>query len=165
MIPKNLPVRPTTDRAREALFSILNHKFDFTESRILDLYSGTGSISYEFCSRGASQVTAVDQHGGCVRHISQTAKELEMPLHVERSDSVRFLEKCHGKFDIIFADPPYALAQEACKDIRALISEKDLLQPGGLMILEHPEQLNFSQEPGFVEERKYGGCVFSFFEK
>ncbi len=162
-IPKNLPVRPTTDRAREALFSILNHKFDFSDCRILDLYSGTGSISYEFCSRGSNDVTSVDKHNACVRYINQTAKELDMQIKAYKADSMHYLESCHGSYDIIFADPPYAEAQEAFKKLMEKISDRLLLTSEGLFVLEHGEQLDFSGEPFFVEQRKYGGCVFSFF--
>jgi 16S rRNA (guanine(966)-N(2))-methyltransferase RsmD len=163
-VPKNLPVRPTTDRAREALFSILNQKFDFSTNRILDLYAGTGSISYEFCSRGATSVTAVDQHAGCIKYITQTAKDLELPLVAYRQKIIQFLEKCQAKYNIIFADPPYAMAQEAHQKIVKVVLEKELLQSDGLFILEHGEQQDFSTEPFFVEQRKYGGCVFSFFD-
>ena len=163
-IPNNLPVRPTTDRAREALFSILNQKFDFSTSHILDLYAGTGSVSYEFCSRGATEVTAVDQHAGCARYITQTAKELDLPLRVYRQNCIQYLEKCRSKYNIIFADPPYALAEETFQKIVNILSENKLLEANGLFVLEHGEQLNFSAESLFVEQRKYGGCVFSFFE-
>jgi 16S rRNA (guanine(966)-N(2))-methyltransferase RsmD len=163
-VPKNLPVRPTTDRAREALFSILNQKFDFSTNNILDLYAGTGSISYEFCSRGAASVTAVDQHAGCVRYITQTAKDLDLPLRVYRQNCMQFLEKCKTKYNIIFADPPYATAQQAQQKIVKVVSERELLKPDGLFILEHGEQQDFSAERFFVEQRKYGGCVFSFFD-
>lgn len=163
-VPKNLPVRPTTDRAREALFSILNHKFDFANIRILDLYAGTGSISYEFCSRGANQVTAIDKHGSCVRFINQTARELEMSVQAHQTESIRFLETCHDPYDIIFADPPYAETKEIFKNLVSKIFSKELLTSDGLFVLEHGEQLDFSNEQFFVEQRKYGGCVFAFFE-
>lgn len=162
-IPKNLPVRPTTDRAREALFSILNHQYDFTECSVLDLYAGTGSISYEFCSRGANQVTAVDKHGSCVRFINQTAKELTLSVEAHRSESIRFLESCHGPYDIIFADPPYAEAMDVLKNLLSIISSRKLLTSEGVFIMEHGETMDFSKEPHFVEQRKYGGCVFAFF--
>lgn len=163
-VPKNLPVRPTTDRAREALFSILNHKVNFSEVHVLDLYSGTGSIGIEFCSRGCHAVTSVDADHKCVQFVQQTAEELKLPIQTFRSTAQNYLSKCAQPYDLIFADPPYTDGKEEFAKMVQLIQERKLLNPNGWFILEHSEQLSFRHENGFLEERKYGGCVFSFFQ-
>ncbi|MGB1941968.1 MAG: RsmD family RNA methyltransferase, partial [Flavobacteriaceae bacterium] len=101
-IPKNLPVRPTTDRAKEALFSILNHKIDFESTNVLDLYSGTGSIGFEFCSRGCPSVTSVDANQACASFVENTAKDLDLPIRSIRMTAKNYLSKCVSDFDVIF---------------------------------------------------------------
>ena len=163
-VPKNLPVRPTTDRAREALFSILNHKVNFESIRVLDLYSGTGSVGFEFCSRGCPAVIAIDADYKCSGFIGKTAEDLDLPVQSVRSSVQNYLSKCVTSFDIIFADPPYEGGDEAFEMIKDLIQTRKLLQSGGWFIFEHTEQLDFSSEKAFEESRKYGSCVFSFFQ-
>ena len=109
--PKNLPVRPTTDMSKEALFNVLNNYFDFEGLKILDLFSGTGNISYEFASRGSQNITSVDADFGCIKFIKQTATEFDFNIAAIKSDIFAFIEKCQSSYDIIFADPPYALEQ------------------------------------------------------
>lgn len=163
--PKNLPVRPTTDFAKESLFNILNNRIDFTETRVLDLFSGTGNIAYEFASRGAPEVTAVDQHYGCCKFITATAADLEFPIQVIKSEVFIFLEKHRQTYDLIFADPPYALEQADFEKLVNTILQKDLLVADGDLIVEHPKHRSLDHLEGFDELRRYGGSCFSFFRK
>ena len=135
--PKNLPVRPTTDMCKESLFNILNNYFNFHGLKVLDLFSGTGNISYEFASRGAGPITSVDGDMGCVNYIKKTATELDLDISVIKSDVFKFLEKSKASYDIIFADPPYDLSQENFEKIIQLIFENELLDEEGMLIIEH----------------------------
>lgn len=162
--PKNLPVRPTTDMSKEALFNILNNQFDFSELRILDLFSGTGNISYEFASRGSKPITSVDGNFGCVQFIRRTAAEFDMDIHPIKSDVFSFLEKSKGPFDIIFADPPYDLAQKDFEKISILVFQNELLNEDGLMVIEHSKHTKLDHMSHFSYQKNYGGSVFSFFE-
>jgi len=163
-IPKNLPVRPTTDRAKEALFSILNHKLNFESARVLDLYSGTGSIGFEFCSRGCTNVIAVDANHKCSGFIAKTAEEFGLSVQSIQSTVQNYLSKCITHFDIIFADPPYEGGQEEFQMIKDIIKTRKLLLPGGWLIFEHSKELDFSSREELIEARKYGSSVFSFFQ-
>lgn len=163
-VPKNLPVRPTTDRAKEALFSILNHKIDFSSAQVLDLYSGTGSIGFEFCSRGCLSVIAVDANQACSLFVENTAKDLNLPIQSFRMTAKEYLRKCKSSFDIIFADPPYDKGAEEFETIKEIIETQKLLRRNGWLIIEHTEQLDFSDEQSHKDSRKYGSCVFSFFQ-
>ena len=162
--PKNLPVRPTTDMAKESLFNILNNTYYFDELSVLDLFSGTGSISYEFSSRGAINVTAVDSDYGCTKFISETANKFKMPIQVVKTDVFKFLQNSKGKYDIIFADPPYALPIEDFSKIVDLVFAEGLLSEEGLLIIEHSKHTDLSEMQNFSHSRNYGGCVFSFFD-
>lgn len=161
--PKKLPVRPTTDMQKEALFNILNNDYYFDEISVLDLFSGTGNIAYEFASRGTKRITAVDAHYACIKFISKTNKELEFSIASVKSDAFKYLEKTILKFDVIFADPPYAIQLAEFEKIPQLVFEKDLLLDKGVLIIEHADQTSLSHIPHFKEQRKYGGSVFSFF--
>ena len=163
--PKNLPVRPTTDRAKEALFNILSHQFDFNGSSVLDLYTGTGSISYEFASRGVAAVTAVDQHAACIRFVQQTAEKLNLCITTVKSPVLKFLSSSMGTYDFIFADPPYAYEKDEYDALIGNIISKDVLTENGLIIIEHAPQIDLSEVTSFSTARNYGGCVFSFFEQ
>ena len=163
--PKKLPVRPTTDMAKEALFNILNNRFYFDELKVLDLFSGTGNISFEFASRGTERITAVDSYQGCVRYISNTANELGFSINTVKSDVYKFLEGTSEPFDLIFADPPYDFDTEQFLKIADLVFAKNLLLPDGVLIIEHSDQTDLSEHPKFSEQRKYGGSIFSFFEE
>ena len=162
-VPKNLPVRPTTDRAKEALFSILNHKVNFVSTRVLDLYSGTGSIGFEFCSRGCKNVISVESNRKCSEFIAKTAEEFGLSLQSVRSNVQSYLSKSVTNFDIIFADPPYEGGDVEFQMIRSRIKTRKLLRPGGWLIFEHTDELDFSSDEAFIEARKYGSSVFSFF--
>jgi len=130
--PKKLPVRPTTDFAKEALFNILNNHYHFNEINVIDLFAGTGSISYEFASRGSTNITAVDQDYGCIHFINKTAGELDLPIHTIKSDVFKFLNNTKNQATVIFADPPYAMEQNQFELIPAIIFEKNLLAENGL---------------------------------
>lgn len=160
--PAGLPVRPTTDRAKESLFNILSNRFEFDELLVLDLFAGTGNMSYEFSSRGAL-VLSVDQDQGCVRFMKDSARKLNFQsMEVRKADVFSFLKSTSEQFHIIFADPPYALNR--LSELPDRIFERNLLKPGGLLIIEHASQMSLSAKPYFTEERKYGQSAFSFFE-
>ncbi len=162
--PKNLPVRPTTDMAKESLFNILNNLYYFDSISVLDLFSGTGNISYEFASRGTETIYAVDGHYGCVKFINQTAKELDLDITTFKSDVFKFLEKTTIKTDIIFADPPYDFEDSQFLKIADIVFEKELLNEEGTLIIEHSKHTDISSHPKLSYEKRYGGSVFSFFE-
>jgi 16S rRNA (guanine(966)-N(2))-methyltransferase RsmD len=160
--PSNFKARPTTDFAREGLFNILNNRIDFESVIVLDLFSGTGSISYEFASRGAEAVHLVEKD---IRHISgikKILKELDLdnvkPIHI---DVRTYLKACLIKYDIVFADPPYELAW--LKELPDLVTEAGILKEDGFLILEHPRDISFANHKLFFEHRNYGGVNFSFF--
>lgn len=163
--PKKLPVRPTTDMAKEALFNILNNSYYFNNISVLDLFSGTGNISYEFGSRGTENIIAVDAHFGCIKYINTTAKELDLNINTIKSDVFKYLEKSNAKFDVIFADPPYEFELDLFEKIIDLVFDKDLLNDEGTLIVEHSKHTELSTNKYFSYSKKYGGNIFSFFEK
>jgi len=162
--PKNLPVRPTTDMSKEALFNVLNNHFNFSELKVLELFAGTGSISYEFASRGCSPILCVDGDMGCVNFIKKTAKEFDFDITAIKSDVFKFLEKHHGNYDIIFADPPYGLAQKEFEKIIELIFENELLDDQGMLVVEHSKYTKLDHMANYSFQKNYGGSVFTFFE-
>jgi 16S rRNA (guanine966-N2)-methyltransferase len=162
--PKNLPVRPTTDMSKEALFNVLNNHFSFSGLKVLDLFSGTGNISYEFASRGSEHITSVDGDFGCVKFIKQTAAEFDFNIAATRSDVFKFIEKSNSTYDIIFADPPYGLDQSTFERLVLSIFEKELLSEDGMMVIEHSKYTNLDHLANFSFKKSYGGSFFSFFE-
>jgi len=162
--PKKLPVRPTTDMAKEALFNILNNRYYFDEIKVIDLFAGTGNISYEFASRGTKNITAVDAHYGCVKYINTVVNEFDFNITTLKSDVFKFLERTALKVDVIFADPPYDMDSEQFLKIANFVFERNLLEEGGLLIIEHSSQTDLSEHPQFSFSKKYGGNLFSFFE-
>ncbi|HSD14760.1 MAG TPA: 16S rRNA (guanine(966)-N(2))-methyltransferase RsmD [Flavobacterium sp.] len=162
--PKNLPVRPTTDMSKEALFNILNNYFNFSELKVLDLFAGTGNISYEFASRGCEPITSVDGDMGCVSFIKKTAQEFDFDITAIKSDVFKFLEKSKASYDIIFADPPYGMEQKEFEKIIELVFENELLEEDGMMIVEHSKHTKLDHLENHSFNRNYGGSVFSFFE-
>ena len=161
--PNKIPARPTTDFAKTGLFNILGNHFDFSSISVLDLYSGTGSISFEFASREAEMVTAVEQNFRCSKFIKEEADKLGMKnLVCQKNEVFAFLKNCNKNFDIVFADPPYE--SKETKNIVPLIHEKKMLKENGWLIIEHSERENFSQLPGYFESRHYGNVNFSFFK-
>lgn len=161
--PGKLPVRPTTDFAKESLFNILNNHYHFGGLQVLDLFSGTGNIAYEFASRGADQVLCVDTHMECIKFINKISKELEMPIETIKSDVKKFLSSAVGSYDIIFADPPYDFSKDDLEIIPTQVFERELLKDGGCLIVEHAKKISLSDLNHFSEERNYGNATFSFF--
>lgn len=160
--PRDLQARPTTDMAKESLFNILQNHIDFEGLRALDLFAGTGSISFELISRGAKSVVSVELAHQQQQFILKVANELKIRnLQLIRGDVFRFLKSTSGKFNFIFADPPYALPE--LKTIPDLIFDSQLLDQDGIFVLEHGKDDDFSSNPHFVEMRKYGAVHFSFF--
>lgn len=160
--PENLPVRPTTDMAKESLFNILNNYFYFENIKVLDLFSGTGNLTYEFASRGAVSVISVDSDQRCTNFIRKTIDKLNYTnVAVIRQDAFAYTAGCRQKFDVIFADPPYQL--EGIEKIIDNVFEHELLNPDGWLCLEHSKVHDFSQHPMFYQHRNYGKVNFSFF--
>lgn len=162
--PKNLPVRPTTDMSKEALFNVLNNHLNFSELKVLDLFAGTGNISYEFASRGSENITSVDADFGCVKFIKQVSSEFDFNIAAIKSDVFKFLEKNTSAYDLIFADPPYGLDQETFEKIVETVFEKGLLAKDGMMVIEHSKYTKMEQLENFSFQKSYGGSFFSFFE-
>jgi 16S rRNA (guanine(966)-N(2))-methyltransferase RsmD len=160
--PSNFKARPTTDFAREGLFNILNNRVDFESINVLDLFSGTGSISYEFASRGAATVHLVETDLRHIAGIKKILKELDLqnvrPIHI---DVRAYLKTCTAKYDIVFADPPYELTW--LRELPDLVTQSGVIKADGFFILEHPRDSSFSGHRLFFEHRNYGGVNFSFF--
>ena len=163
--PKNLPVRPTTDMAKEALFNIINNSYYFDSITVIDLFSGTGNISYEFASRGTQNIYAIDANYNCIKYISTTAKELDLEINTFKSDVYKFIDKTSMQADIIFADPPYDFEVEKFLEIVDTVFAKNLLKEEGVLIIEHSKHTDVSDNKHFTYSKKYGGNMFSFFEK
>ena len=160
--PSNLPVRPTTDKGKEALFNILVNQLDFEAISVLDLFSGTGNISLEFASRGVPRIVSVDKAYGCVQYLKSTAKSLDLTaIKAYRADVIKFLQQETEKFDLIFADAPFDMPQ--LPTIPKIVFERELLTTDGLLIVEHPSTIKLDYYPQFTEQRKYGYSSFSFF--
>lgn len=162
---KNWPTRPTTDFAKEGLFNILQNHFDFEEMKVLDLFGGTGSHSYEFISRGCKDVTYVDKFPAAVAFVRKTARELgiEGCIRIVQGDVFKFIAFAGGQFDYIFAGPPYALP--TIDAIPGLIFQNRLLRPGGWFVLEHDPSHVFEGRPHLFQVRNYGKTIFSFFKE
>ena len=149
---------------KEALFNILNNNFNFSELKVLDIFAGTGSISYEFASRGCKPITSVDGDAGCVNFIKKTTQEFDFDITALKSDVFAFLEKSKASYDIIFADPPYGLELSSFEKIILLVFEKELLEDDGMMVIEHSKHTKLDHMENFSFSKIYGGSVFSFFE-
>ncbi|MBK6826308.1 MAG: RsmD family RNA methyltransferase [Chitinophagaceae bacterium] len=163
--PNHMPyTRPTTDIAKEGLFNILQNNLDFDAIKTLDLFGGTGSISYELASRGVTDLTVVEKDQTMFEFIKKTAKEFSIEnLKLVRADVFKFIQTCSDRFDFIFAGPPYALTN--IDDLPRLIIEKKLLENKGWFVLEHTPRNDYKQFPFFRSERNYGTTVFSIFEE
>jgi 16S rRNA (guanine(966)-N(2))-methyltransferase RsmD len=161
-VPRTFKARPTTDFAKENIFNVLNGYIDFEGTQALDLFTGTGSISLELISRGCAQVVSVEKDRDHARFISECMKKLGVDNDMLiKGDVFRFLKSCHQQFDIIFADPPYALPE--LPTIPNLIFEYGLLKEGGILVFEHGKTNDFSDNPHFLEHRAYGSVNFSLF--
>jgi len=161
--PSNLPARPTTDLAKEALFNILFNQFDFEKIKVLDLFSGSGNISMEFASRGVPEVCAVDRDYACYNYLKTMVRQYNLSaIKPFKSDVFKFLEYETEKYDLIFADPPYDLPQ--INTIASKVFDRDLLNPEAYLIIEHPSMKKLDNHPNFLHQRKYGSSSFSFFK-
>lgn len=161
--PTNITARPTTDFAKEGLFNLLNNRIDFDDIQVLDLFAGTGSISFEFASRNCSNVISVEQNEKHCAFIRKITSELKIDnMTLLKTDVFRFIDTCHMQFDMIFADPPYELARLA--ELPDLIFSKKLLKSDGLFVLEHSSKNDFRNHPNFADHRNYGNVNLSFFE-
>ncbi|MFD2146783.1 RsmD family RNA methyltransferase [Mucilaginibacter antarcticus] len=159
--PKNLPVRPTTDLAKEALFNILQNQIELDGIKVLDLFCGTGNITYEFASRGAQQVIGVDRSMQCINYVKDTSRQHGLSqIKTFKADIFKYLQLETDQYDLIFADPPYDMNQ--IPEIPKIIFERNLLLPGGLLIVEHQSMQNLTNHPAFTEYRQYGHSSFSF---
>lgn len=161
--PLNLPVRPTTDFAKEALFNILNNHFYFDEITVLDLFAGTGNLSYELASRGCPAITAVDLNHKCCQFMEKTASSMGFDdnMEVHRSDALEYVKRDYKVYDLIIADPPYDYS--AYSDLVEQVFFRKILKEDGFLILEHDKDTDLSELENFYEMRKYGKVAFSFF--
>ena len=163
-VPRNFKARPTTDFAKENLFNILNNMVDFEETSVLDFFAGTGSISLEFLSRGCKAVASVEMDAMHAAHLKKTCAALgDDAWSVVRDDVFRYIRRSPAAYDLVFADPPYALKE--LKTIPDLVLEGGLLKPGGMFVFEHGKDYDFSEHPCFFRHVAYGSVNFSFFEK
>lgn len=162
--PKNLRARPTTDFAKENIFNVLANRIDFEGIDVLDLFAGTGSISYEFASRGAASIVSVEINAVHYNYIRKTAADLGFDsIHSVKANVFLYLKSCNKQFDLIFSDAPYDMPGAA--QVVDLVFNRDLLREGGLLIFEHAKGADFSSHPNFVETRSYGSVHFSLFKK
>ena len=161
--PAKMPyTRPTTDIAKEGLFNIIQNNLEFEALKTLDLFGGTGCISYELASRGAADLTIVEKDNAMYDFIKKTSTQLNIEnIKIVKSDVFKFIENCNEQFDFIFAGPPYALT--TIDDLPRLIFEKKLLNPKGWFILEHTPRNDYKKFPHYKTERNYGTTIFSIF--
>jgi 16S rRNA (guanine966-N2)-methyltransferase len=161
--PTNMPyTRPTTDIAKEGLFNVLQHALDFEELKCLDLFGGTGNISYELASRGATDLSIVEKDGQMFEFIKKTAASLKIEgIKMYKMDVFKFIAQCSERFDFIFAGPPYALT--TIDELPKNIFDKQMLNKDGWFVLEHTPRNDYKQSPYFRKEKNYGTTVFSIF--
>ena len=158
----SLPVRPTTDRAKEGLFNILANYFDFSEIKALDLFAGTGNLSYELASRGCESIIAVDRNRKCVEFVTETSEKIgTQSITATRSSVDDFLKETPSKFNLILADPPYDY--DSYEELVELVFDRNALDSAGLLIIEHDSRINLEDLEHFKEKRRYGNSSFSFF--
>ena len=161
-VPTNITARPTTDFARENIFNVLSNMTDFEGLQALDLFAGTGAVSFEFLSRGCASVTAVEKAPTQQKFITKVAQALgDRNLNLVRGDALRFIASSPKAYDIIFADPPYDM--EGFADIPGAILSSGLVKPGSIVVVEHNKKHDFSSLPEFREHRAYGSVNFSIF--
>jgi len=163
--PARIPARPTTEVAKEGLFNTLQNIIDIEDAKTLDLFGGTGSISYELASRGAADLTLIERDLTTIDFIKKTAQELKISdkLHVIRGDVFKFMKQNTEQYDFIFAGPPYAL--ESIDELPHLVFELKMLKPGGIFVLEHTPRNDYQQHPHFLRMKNYGTTIFTFFNQ
>ncbi len=162
-VPTNITARPTTDFARENVFNVIENLIDIEGIRALDLFAGTGAITFELLSRGAASVTAVEKAATQASFIARTARTLgDQNLNLVRGDALRFISAASTPFDLVFADPPYDM--EGFGEIPVKVLNSSLLKPGSLFVMEHSRKFDFSSLPHFLQHRAYGSVNFSIFQ-
>jgi 16S rRNA (guanine(966)-N(2))-methyltransferase RsmD len=162
--PPNVKLRPTSDFCKEAIFNIMALYFDFEEMEVLDLFAGSGGISFEFASRGARKITAIDNDYNCVNYIRSEASNMNFAnFNCSKQDALKFLHYTNEKYNLIFADPPYNY--KYYNKIWEIVFERDIIKPKGWLMLEHSKLNSFSTHPDFLECRKYGDTFISIFNK
>jgi len=160
--PAKIPARPTTDIAKEGLFNTLQNMIDFEELKVLDIFGGTGSISYELASRGATDITLIERDKLTVQFIKKTTAELGFDnFKIIQGDVFKFLNSCNDDYDFIFAGPPYALQE--IDELPVIVFERNLLRKDGVFVLEHTPRNNYEDHPNFVKVKNYGTTLFSYF--
>ena len=157
--PNNLPVRPTTDKAKEGLFNIISNRYYFANKNMLDLFSGTGSIAFEFISRGGKEAIAIDNNSLCIEFIKNTATNLNLNIDTIQADAIKYVSKCNNQFDFIFADPPYNYKKY--EELKTIIIKQKIIKKNGILIIEHDKDTKFTDKN--IEIRKYGTINFSLF--
>lgn len=159
--PKNLKARPTTDIAKESLFNILNNRYYFDELTVLDLFAGSGGIGLEFASRGSQNVTAVDLSPVTAKYLKQVTEQLQLnQFTILKGDALKFVQNTTESYDVIFADPPYAM--QNIDEIINVVFANNLLKEGGVLIIEHDKNVRLTTQ-NLKETRKYGHSAFSFY--
>lgn len=160
--PKDFTARPTTDFAREGLFNMLFNRIDIGGAKVLDLFSGSGTVGFEFVSRGAAEVISVDSDMSVIKFIRKKAEEFNTPqLRPFRFDALQYIARAGTTFDIVFCDPPFE--RENLNEIPDAVFERGILKKDGLLILEHEDGISFETHPRYLEDRSYGRVKFSFF--
>ena len=162
--PGIIKARPTTDFAKEGLFNILTNRYDFEDLRVLDLFAGIGSISLEFASRGVNDITTIDKERKHIVFIDKMIEELSLEdeIHTIQADVFKYFNTCKKTYNLIFADPPYKFDKGI--NVPKIIFEKEILEKGGTLIMEHDKYTDFSSQKHYSETRTYGNVNFSFFE-
>lgn len=160
--PKNVKCRPTTDTAKEAIFNVISNTYDLEGLAVLDLFGGMGSISLEFASRGITDITCVEKSFSNYSFILKTFKEFNLEGNIVKEDVFKFIKSSKKKYDLIFADPPYALKN--LDKIPDLIKQQNILHPESWFILEHDNRNDFKNNPYFIKQKSYGLVQFSIFE-
>jgi 16S rRNA (guanine(966)-N(2))-methyltransferase RsmD len=149
--------------AKEGLFNVLNNLVDFSELDVLDLFAGTGSLSFEFASRGCKSVISMDQNFKCVDFIRKTARDFGFEnIKTIKADVFKSLKSSNYSFDLIFADPPYEL--NWISQIPDMVFDKEWLNKNAWLIVEHPRGIDFARHKFFIQKRVYGRVNFSFFK-
>jgi len=163
-VPKSFKARPTTDFAKENLFNVIGNLMDLEDATALDLFAGTGSISFELVSRGCKEVTCVEKDNAHCAFIKKVKGELKAEnLITVRADVFKYIESLNQTFDFIFADPPYALKELA--QIPEMVLSNNLMNEEGIFVMEHSKEYDFSSLPYFLQQRVYGAVHFSIFHK
>ncbi len=163
-IKKKLRLRPTTDKCKEGLFNILSNRYDFEKLNILDLFSGTGNISYEFSSRGVNSVTAIELNKNSIDYINEFNKKNNFGIKIIKTDVFKFLKRCDKLFDLIFADPPYNFVSTQYYKLISLVFKNNLINNDGLLVIEHSSTIELNESDYYIKSRKYGSSTLSFYE-